>query len=116
MATFTFKTVTNGSAKFKKDSEFWHIIEDGDTLDQIGATRLRMTGHNGAYDIDVSTDTVIIDLTTYPPGSSFDTVYDALNPLFRIAKTGTGGTGTVDLSNYYTKAEIDQKLANLTTA
>src|SRR4051812_11798064 len=111
MATYTFTAVTNGSAKFKVDSGFWHIIEDQDTLDQIGATKMRMQGHNGTYDIDTAVDTVVAAGTTYGPGSAFDTVFDAINPLFRKA-AATASPTAIDASLVTTGVFNDARLSD----
>jgi hypothetical protein len=90
--TYTFTQITGGSSKFKVNSGPSHIIEDSDWLDQLSSTVIRMQGHNGTFDIDVTVDTVIAGGTTYAAGSNIDTVYDALNPFFKKANVGTGTT------------------------
>ena len=51
-----------------------------------------------------------------PSPQTSASITNALMAVFFKANTSSGGSGTTDLSNYYTKSQVDSLLSNLTQA
>jgi hypothetical protein len=116
MSTYTFSLVTGGAPKYKKDSGPYHIIKNTDLIDPVDTTRIVMKTHSGQEVIDLSVDTVNVGGVAYGVGgttSDINLLYDALNPLFSKANTGTGGSGTTDYALLTNKPFTDAEVAQL---
>lgn len=115
MSTYTFTTIATG--RISIDAGMFNAAPDSSqvvlTWDKANRVSLGFLGIT--INIDATKDPVVIDGTSHAPNFyTGATLYSALVALFPKANTGSGGSGGVDLSNYYTKAQVDSHNGDIT--